>query len=59
MLDLSQPIIQEVDDRSEKQCTFPASSIPRYLDIEPSLAMDWLEIAWDDLHLKERVGAGK
>lgn len=35
-----------------------ASLIPRYLDIEPSLAMDWLEISWDELHIKERVGAG-
>ncbi|GFQ04967.1 serine/threonine-protein kinase ctr1 [Phtheirospermum japonicum] len=35
-----------------------ASNIPRYLNLEPSLAMDWLEIAWDELHIKERVGAG-
>ncbi|KAM7253386.1 hypothetical protein ACFE04_026004 [Oxalis oulophora] len=33
-------------------------SIPRYLNLEPSLAMDWLEISWDELHIKERVGAG-
>jgi len=36
-----------------------AGNIPRYLNIEPSLAMDWLEIPWDDLRIKERVGAGK
>ena len=36
-----------------------ASNIPRYLNLEPSLAMDWLEIPWDDLRIKERVGAGK
>ncbi|KAK6116088.1 hypothetical protein DH2020_008357 [Rehmannia glutinosa] len=35
-----------------------SSNIPRYLNIEPSLAMDWLEISWDELHIKERVGAG-
>ncbi|KAL6573240.1 hypothetical protein OROHE_001699, partial [Orobanche hederae] len=35
-----------------------ASNIPRYLNLEPSLAMDWLEISWDELHIKERVGAG-
>ncbi|KAG5063992.1 hypothetical protein JHK85_005175 [Glycine max] len=35
-----------------------ASNIPRYLNLEPSLAMDWLEIPWDDLRIKERVGAG-
>ncbi|KAL3504964.1 hypothetical protein ACH5RR_034805 [Cinchona calisaya] len=28
------------------------------LNIEPSLAMDWLEISWVELHIKERVGAG-
>ncbi|GAB2293013.1 hypothetical protein Dimus_027236 [Dionaea muscipula] len=32
--------------------------VPRFLNIEPSLAMDWLEIAWEDLHLKQRIGAG-
>lgn len=32
--------------------------IPMYLNLEPSLAMDWLEISWDELHIKERVGAG-
>lgn len=36
----------------------PATVIPRYLNLEPSLAMDWLEISWDELHIKERVGAG-
>lgn len=49
--------VQDVDDCVESECSFP-SSIPTYLDLEPSLAMDWLEISWDDLHLKERVGAG-
>ncbi|WCJ24769.1 Protein kinase superfamily protein [Euphorbia peplus] len=33
-------------------------SNPRYVTLEPSLAMDWLEISWDELHIKERVGAG-
>ncbi|XP_072963907.1 serine/threonine-protein kinase CTR1-like isoform X2 [Typha angustifolia] len=33
-------------------------SIPRYLTLEPSLAMDWLEISWDELDIKERIGAG-
>ncbi|XP_075511797.1 serine/threonine-protein kinase CTR1 [Primulina tabacum] len=35
-----------------------AITMPRYLSLEPSLAMDWLEISWDDLHIKERIGAG-
>ncbi|KZV57514.1 hypothetical protein F511_32342 [Dorcoceras hygrometricum] len=34
------------------------TTVPRYLNLEPSLAMDWLEISWDDLHIKERIGAG-
>uniref|UniRef100_A0A0E0DI61 non-specific serine/threonine protein kinase n=1 Tax=Oryza meridionalis TaxID=40149 RepID=A0A0E0DI61_9ORYZ len=28
------------------------------LSIEPSFCADWLEISWDELELKERVGAG-
>ncbi|KAL8144096.1 hypothetical protein V2J09_017128 [Rumex salicifolius] len=46
------------DTVTGKRQMHPASAIPRYLNLEPSLAMDWLEISWDDLHLKERVGAG-
>ena len=57
--DISQPVIQEVDNKAEEQSAFSAAAIPKYLDLEPSLAMDWLEISWEDLHLKERVGAGK
>ncbi|CAH9119471.1 unnamed protein product [Cuscuta epithymum] len=34
------------------------ATLPKYLNLEPSLAMDWLEISWDELHIKERVGAG-
>ncbi|XP_056693888.1 serine/threonine-protein kinase CTR1 isoform X2 [Spinacia oleracea] len=55
VVDNVQPVAQEGDG---EQCMFSASSIPRFLDLEPSLAMDWMEISWDDLHLKERVGAG-
>ncbi|XP_062098169.1 serine/threonine-protein kinase CTR1 isoform X3 [Humulus lupulus] len=51
---------EEAGSELESQGTFPAISvtIPRYLILEPSLAMDWLEISWDELHIKERVGAG-
>ncbi|CAO2834552.1 unnamed protein product [Amaranthus hypochondriacus] len=55
LVDNVQPVVQEGDGQ---QCKFPTSAIPNYLDLEPSLAMDWMEISWDDLHLKERVGAG-
>ncbi|KAK9067817.1 hypothetical protein SSX86_011928 [Deinandra increscens subsp. villosa] len=44
---------------SDGKCrgNFPVTTT-RYLNLEPSLAMDWLEIAWDELHIKERIGAG-
>ncbi|CAK9186585.1 unnamed protein product [Ilex paraguariensis] len=48
----------EVDSRNGHRVKFPTRTIPRYLNLEPSLAMDWLEISWDELHVKERVGAG-
>ncbi|KAG9440200.1 hypothetical protein H6P81_020365 [Aristolochia fimbriata] len=37
---------------------FCMATIPSYVSLEPSLAMDWLEISWDELQLKERIGAG-
>jgi microcompartment protein CcmL/EutN len=49
---------KQVDNRIENQDYLPDGSIPRYVNLEPSLAMDWLEISWDDLRIKERVGAG-
>ncbi|KAF5462017.1 hypothetical protein F2P56_018062 [Juglans regia] len=54
----SQSDLKEVDSRLENQGRFPAVTIPKYLNLEPSLAIDWLEISWDELHIKERVGAG-
>ncbi|XP_057973897.1 serine/threonine-protein kinase CTR1 isoform X2 [Malania oleifera] len=54
----SQLNVKEVENRVESQGRFTALAIPRYLNLEPSLAMDWLEISWDELHIKERVGAG-
>ncbi|KAI3507886.1 hypothetical protein L1887_22881 [Cichorium endivia] len=43
---------------SDGKCrgNFPVTT-PCYLNLESSLAMDWLEIAWDELHIKERIGA--
>ncbi|XP_059460371.1 serine/threonine-protein kinase CTR1 [Corylus avellana] len=54
----SQPNLKEVDSRLENHGRFPDVTIPKYLNLEPSLAMDWLEISWDELHIKERIGAG-
>lgn len=54
----SLPNLKEVDSRLENQGRFTDVTIPKYLNLEPSLAMDWLEISWDELHIKERIGAG-
>ncbi|KAJ1424750.1 Serine-threonine/tyrosine-protein kinase, catalytic domain [Sesbania bispinosa] len=50
--------LKQLDNKIENQGCLPAGSVPRYVNLEPSLAMDWLEISWDDLRIKERVGAG-
>ncbi|WOH07016.1 hypothetical protein DCAR_0626445 [Daucus carota subsp. sativus] len=49
-----QSAVLEAEGGPGRQGRFSA----RYLTIEPSLAMDWLEISWDELHIKERIGAG-
>lgn len=51
--------VREVNDALENGgMNFSNATMPRYLNLEPSLAMDWLEISWDELHIKERIGAG-
>lgn len=55
----SQSDKKEVENMIDNQARPPSVTIPRYLNLEPSLAIDWLEISWDELHIKERVGAGK
>ncbi|KAL0368859.1 UNVERIFIED_CONTAM: Serine/threonine-protein kinase CTR1 [Sesamum calycinum] len=50
--------LMETKNKCHDHGKHPSSVIPRYLHLEPSLAMDWLEISWDELHIKERVGAG-
>ncbi|KAB2023666.1 hypothetical protein ES319_D06G034100v1 [Gossypium barbadense] len=54
----SQSDLEEIGAELDNQGRFSTVSIPRYLHLEPSLAMDWLEISWDELRIKERVGAG-
>lgn len=54
----NQSELKQVDNRIENKGCLPAGNIPRYVNLEPSLAMDWLEISWEDLRIKERVGAG-
>ncbi|OAY83077.1 serine/threonine-protein kinase CTR1-like [Ananas comosus] len=50
--------LTEINDEAKKAHGHPNFTVPRYLTIEPSLAMDWLEISWGELDMKERIGAG-
>lgn len=50
--------IVDTQTRKDKKGRLPVDTISQYLTIEPSLASDWLEISWNELHIKERVGAG-
>ncbi|XVE55620.1 hypothetical protein DITRI_Ditri03aG0173400 [Diplodiscus trichospermus] len=54
----SQSDLEEIGVELDNLGRFSAETITRYINLEPSLAMDWLEISWDELHIKERVGAG-
>ncbi|XVF64910.1 hypothetical protein PTKIN_Ptkin09bG0204400 [Pterospermum kingtungense] len=54
----SQSDLKEIGAELDNRGRFSAIAIPRYVNLEPSLAMDWLEISWDELHIKERIGAG-
>ncbi|KAE8658676.1 Serine/threonine-protein kinase CTR1 [Hibiscus syriacus] len=54
----SQADLEEIGVELDNWGRFSAVTIPKYINLEPSLAMDWLEISWDELHIKERVGAG-
>ncbi|XP_039020501.1 serine/threonine-protein kinase CTR1-like [Hibiscus syriacus] len=54
----SQSDLEEIGAELDSQGRFSSVSTSSYLDLEPSLAMDWLEISWDELHIKEHVGAG-
>ncbi|KAL3514288.1 hypothetical protein ACH5RR_027005 [Cinchona calisaya] len=49
--------LMEVESRSKKCQKYPVGGHSRYLNLEPSLTMDWLEISWDELHIKEHVVA--
>ncbi|XP_020873262.1 serine/threonine-protein kinase CTR1 [Arabidopsis lyrata subsp. lyrata] len=53
-----EPEIVEADTRKDKKGRLPVDAVSPYLTIEPSLASDWLEVSWNELHIKERVGAG-
>ncbi|XP_051126448.1 serine/threonine-protein kinase CTR1-like isoform X2 [Andrographis paniculata] len=50
--------LMEIENKCKDHGKHTAAIIPRYLNLEPSLAVDWLEISWDELRIKERIGAG-
>ncbi|CAN1145963.1 Serine/threonine-protein kinase CTR1 [Linum perenne] len=50
--------LKQVQIDPDKRGRMSTTTDPMFLDLEPSLAMDWLEISWDELHIKERIGAG-
>ena len=54
----SQSDLEEIGAELDNWGRLSVETIPRYINLEPSLAMDWLEISWDELHIKERIGAG-
>jgi serine/threonine protein kinase len=59
MLDLAAQL-KAIDISAENgnKENIPGATLPKSLSIEPSFAVDWLEISWEELELKERVGAG-
>jgi hypothetical protein len=59
MLDLAAQL-KAIDISAENgnKENIPGVTLPKSLSIEPSFAVDWLEISWEELELKERVGAG-
>ncbi|XP_068657061.1 serine/threonine-protein kinase CTR1 [Aristolochia californica] len=56
--DPSQVNSKDAENTVNSRENFCNATIPSYVNLEPSLAMDWLEISWDELQLKERIGAG-
>ncbi|GAA0166821.1 non-receptor serine/threonine protein kinase [Lithospermum erythrorhizon] len=52
------PEMVEVINKVDSVSKCHGAITPRYLTLEPSLASDWLEISWDELRIKERIGAG-
>ncbi|XP_010520736.1 PREDICTED: serine/threonine-protein kinase CTR1-like [Tarenaya hassleriana] len=53
-----EPEAAGAETQQDNKGRLPAENMSPYLNIEPCLASDWLEISWNELHIKERVGAG-
>ncbi|GJN01797.1 hypothetical protein PR202_ga19094 [Eleusine coracana subsp. coracana] len=50
--------VMDINNENGNKENLMAVSLRKRLSIEQSLAPDWLEISWEELELKERVGAG-
>ncbi|KAK1316506.1 Serine/threonine-protein kinase CTR1 [Acorus calamus] len=48
----------KAENKVDVQGSLPIVTVPKYKNSEPSLSMDCIEISWDKLHIKERIGAG-
>uniref|UniRef100_A0A0E0PDX2 non-specific serine/threonine protein kinase n=1 Tax=Oryza rufipogon TaxID=4529 RepID=A0A0E0PDX2_ORYRU len=48
----------EISSESGDKDNISSATPLKRLSIEPSFCADWLEISWDEIELKERVGAG-
>ncbi|KAK1268535.1 Serine/threonine-protein kinase CTR1 [Acorus gramineus] len=48
----------KAENKFDVQGSLPIVTVPKYKNREPSLSMDCIEISWDELHIKERIGAG-
>ncbi|KAK8969253.1 Serine/threonine-protein kinase CTR1 [Platanthera guangdongensis] len=44
--------------KHENELISRQATFQRYASLEPYLALEWLEISWDELEIKERIGAG-
>lgn len=49
---------KEKESKFENKVKFLAALVSRYLNLEPSLVIDWFEISWEKLYVNERVGVG-
>lgn len=54
----TQKIYSKIQIKDESKTGIHTVNVPKFLSLEPSLAMDWLEISWEELQIKERIGAG-
>lgn len=47
-----------MENKHHYQIRHPVMSVPQYMHLEPSLGMDFLQIPWNELRIKEFLGSG-